>query len=147
MLVLHPLALHKFRLLYTLAFRPGTTTSRPLKTIYVPIASFSLQDKLIIFSVFLHNLWNLVLDTRRNSVVRGGSGVSSGGGSVPLITVICRGMRPTPEERDEIVPLLAVFAALFGYLLVTIHDTEFYGLRSDQRRGTFGMTHPHLCYV
>ena len=105
----------------------------------MPIASFSLQDKLIFFPVFLHNLWNLVLDTRRNSVVRGGSGVSSGGGSVPLITVICRGMRPTPEERDEIVPLLAVFAALFGYLLVTIHDTEFYGLRSDQRRGTLGM--------
>ena len=25
------------------------------------------------------------------------------------------------------MPLLTVFAALFGYLLVTIHDTEFYG--------------------
>jgi ubiquitin-protein ligase E3 C len=31
------------------------------------------------------------------------------------------------HERDAIVPLLAVFASLFCYLLVTIHDTEFYG--------------------
>ena len=31
------------------------------------------------------------------------------------------------QERDAIVPLLAVFASLFCYLLVTIHDTEFYG--------------------
>ena len=30
-------------------------------------------------------------------------------------------------ERDSIVPLLAVFTSLFCYLLVTIHDTEFYG--------------------
>ena len=41
--------------------------------------------------------------------------------------MISRGIRTTPQERDEIVPLLTVFAALFGYLLVTIHDTEFYG--------------------
>ena len=31
------------------------------------------------------------------------------------------------QERDAIVPLLAVFASLFCYLLVTIHDTECYG--------------------
>ena len=30
------------------------------------------------------------------------------------------------HERDEIVPHLAVFSSLFGYLLVTIHDSEFY---------------------
>ena len=29
-------------------------------------------------------------------------------------------------ERDEIAPPLAVFTSLFRYLLVTIHDTEFY---------------------
>ena len=29
-------------------------------------------------------------------------------------------------ERDAIVPLLAVFSSVFGYLLVTINDTEFY---------------------
>jgi len=91
LLVSHPLALHKFRLLYTLAFRPG----------------------------FLHNLWNSVLETKRPSLV--------GNTAIPLITIISRGSRTTATERDEIVPLLAVFAALFGYLLVTIHDTEFYG--------------------
>ena len=93
LLVLHPLALHKFRLLYTLAFR----------------------------SNFLHRLWNLILDTKRPSPV------ASASGSVPLLTVISRGIRTTAEERDEIVPLLTVFSSLFGYLLVTIHDTEFYG--------------------
>ena len=41
--------------------------------------------------------------------------------------MISRGIRATTQERDEIVPLLTVFSALFGYLLVTIHDTEFYG--------------------
>ena len=97
LLVLHPLALHHFRLLYTLAFRP----------------------------TFLHNLWNLVLETKRPSLV--------GNTSIPLITVISRGSRTSPQERDDIVPLLAVFAALFGYLLVTIHDTEFYG--ESQLRG------------
>lgn len=30
-------------------------------------------------------------------------------------------------ERNTIAPLMAVFSALFGYLLVTINDTEFYG--------------------
>ena len=33
----------------------------------------------------------------------------------------------SPIERDDISPPLAVFSALFRYLLVTIHDTEFYG--------------------
>ena len=41
--------------------------------------------------------------------------------------MISRGIRLSVQERDAIVPLLAVFASLFCYLLVTIHDTEFYG--------------------
>lgn len=84
------LALHHFRLLYTLAFRPA----------------------------LLHRLWNLILDTKRPSLL---------GNAVPLLTVISRGIRLSAAERDAIVPLLAVFASLFCYLLVTIHDTEFYG--------------------
>ena len=90
LLLSDPLALHHFRLLYTLAFRP----------------------------VFLHRLWNLILDTKRPALM---------GSSVPLLTVISRGIRLSTHERDAIVPLLAVFASLFCYLLVTIHDTEFYG--------------------
>ena len=64
-----PLALHHFRLLYTLAFRP----------------------------VFLHRLWNLILDTKRPALM---------GSSVPLLTVISRGIRLSTHERDAIVPLL-----------------------------------------
>ena len=41
--------------------------------------------------------------------------------------VISRGIRLSVQERDAIVPNLATFASLFCYLLVTIHDTEFYG--------------------
>ena len=51
LLLSDPLALHHFRLLYTLAFRP----------------------------VLLHRLWNLILDTKRPSLV---------GSSIPLLTVI-----------------------------------------------------------
>ena len=35
------------------------------------------------------------------------------------------------HERDEVVPHLAVFSSLFGYLLVTIHDSEFYNNSSE----------------
>lgn len=41
------------------------------------------------------------------------------------------------HERDDIVPHLAVFSSLFGYLLVTIHDTEFYN-NSSQKLGVKG---------
>ncbi len=41
--------------------------------------------------------------------------------------MISKGLRLTPSEQDRVAPLLAVFSALFGYLLVTVHDTEFYG--------------------
>ena len=51
LLLSDPLALHHFRLLYTLAFRP----------------------------VLLHRLWNLILDTKRPSLM---------GSSIPLLTVI-----------------------------------------------------------
>ena len=53
LLLSDPLALHHFRLLYTLAFRP----------------------------VLLHRLWNLILDTKRQSKALVGS-------SIPLLTVI-----------------------------------------------------------
>ena len=36
-------------------------------------------------------------------------------------------MRLSQAEEPLIVPPLAVFSSLFGYLLVTVHDTEFYG--------------------
>ena len=115
LMVLHPFALHKFKILFTLAFRPS----------------------------FLHRLWNLVLETKRMGLF--------GTAPVPLLTVrvisdynctlgvemsfsfqvLSWGIRTTSTERDEIVPLINVFTSLFGYLLVTIHDTEFYGESSQ----------------
>ena len=41
----------------------------------------------------------------------------------PLLSVLARGIRLTAAESASIVPMLVVFAALFGYPLVTIHDT------------------------
>ena len=31
------------------------------------------------------------------------------------------------SEQEMMVPPLTVFASLFGYLLLTVHDTEFFG--------------------
>jgi len=41
--------------------------------------------------------------------------------------MLSRGLKLNPTEQNRIAPILAVFASLFGYSLVTIHDTEFYG--------------------
>ena len=48
----------------------------------------------------------------------------------PLLSVLARGIRLTAAESASIVPMLVVFAALFGYLLVTIHDTGTLQLHS-----------------
>eukprot|EP00095_Tigriopus_kingsejongensis_P006661 maker-scaffold363_size195477-snap-gene-0.52 protein:Tk06661 transcript:maker-scaffold363_size195477-snap-gene-0.52-mRNA-1 annotation:"ubiquitin-protein ligase e3c" len=90
LLLADKVAIHKFRLLNTLAFR----------------------------SALIHRLWNLILDAKQPSSI---------GKPIPLLTVISRGIRINRMERNAIAPLLAVFSSLFGYLLVTINDTEFYG--------------------
>ena len=58
----------------------------------------------------------------------------------PLIAVLSRGLKMTLEERQAVAPSLAVFSSLFGYLLVTINDTEFYssGPEGGQTRGQQG---------
>ena len=50
----------------------------------------------------------------------------------PLISLLARGIKMSAHERDDVVPHLAVFSSLFGYLLVTIHDSEFYGNNSSK---------------
>ena len=40
--------------------------------------------------------------------------------------MLARGIRLTAAESASIVPMLVVFTALFGYLLVTIHDTGMF---------------------
>jgi len=66
---------------------------------------------------FLHQLWTIIVTTSQVSIF---------GSPTPLISLLSRGIKMSAQERDEIVPQLAVFSSLFGYLLVTIHDTEFY---------------------
>jgi ubiquitin-protein ligase E3 C len=52
--------------------------------------------------------------------------------------VMARGIRMTAQEWDAIVPMLFVFTSLFGYLLVTIHDTGIQDvLAAKQQNFTF----------
>ena len=50
--------------------------------------------------MFLHRLWNLILDTKRPALM---------GSSVPLLTVISRGIRLSTQERDAIGEFYANF--------------------------------------
>jgi len=74
---------------------------------------------------FLHQLWAIIASTSQVSIF---------GSPTPLISLLARGIKMTMQERDDIVPQLAVFSSMFGYLLVTIHDTEFYN--TGQTTGT-----------
>ena len=42
----------------------------------------------------------------------------------------------TSNERDEVVPHPAVFSSLFGYLLVTTHDSKFYSSTGGEKPGS-----------
>ena len=71
---------------------------------------------------FLHRLWAAITATCQVSVFSS---------PTPLISLLARGITLSAAERDKVVPRLAVFSSLFGYLLVTIHDSEFYGSDRD----------------
>jgi hypothetical protein len=82
----------------------------------------ALHDYALLYSLafrppFLRQLWEIVRCTTQPSLF---------GAPTSLLSVIARGIKMSGTERDEIAPPLAVFTALFRYLLVTIHDTEFY---------------------
>jgi len=86
-------------------------------------SSQALHDNCLLYTLafkpsFLHQLWLLTRNSFQASLF---------GTPTPLLSIISRGLKMSPPERDDIVPLLAVFCSLFRYLLVTIHDTEFYG--------------------
>jgi len=86
-------------------------------------SSKALHDNCLLYTLafkpsFLHQLWLLTRSSAQASLF---------GTPTPLLSIISRGLKMSNSERDEIVPLLAVFCSLFQYLLVTIHDTEFYG--------------------
>ena len=82
----------------------------------------ALHDYCLLYTLafrpnFLHQLWTVISTTSQASIF---------GSPTSLISLLSRGIHMSHQERDEIVPHLAVFSSLFGYLLVTIHDTEFY---------------------
>eukprot|EP00092_Neocalanus_flemingeri_P033885 GFUD01036847.1.p1 GENE.GFUD01036847.1~~GFUD01036847.1.p1 ORF type:complete len:1078 (-),score=314.76 GFUD01036847.1:112-3345(-) len=82
----------------------------------------ALHDYCLLYTLafrpnFLHQLWAIITTTSQPSIF---------GSPTPLISLLSRGIKMSARERDEIVPQLAVFSSMFGYLLVTIHDTEFY---------------------
>jgi len=79
---------------------------------------YAILHSLAFRPFFLRQLWQLVCSTSQPSLF---------GSPTPLISIISRGFKMNPLERDAISPPLAVFSSLFRYLLVTIHDTEFYG--------------------
>ena len=81
---------------------------------------------------FLHRLWSVVTSSQQASLM--------GCHPTPLLAVLSRGLKMTQEERQTVAPSLAVFSSLFGYLLVTINDTEFYssGPEGGQARGQQG---------
>jgi ubiquitin-protein ligase E3 C len=79
---------------------------------------FNILNILPFHPLILRRLWHLVLETKQATSI---------GRPMALITVISKGMRMTRAEQEQIVPILAVFVSLFGYLLFTVHDTEFFG--------------------
>lgn len=89
LLITNKNAVHKYKILYMLAFKP----------------------------VFLRQLWSNLLTISQTSLF---------GGSTPYLHIISRGIALTAEETSKIVPLLAVFCALFSLLIATLHDNEFF---------------------
>ncbi|GAB6029035.1 hypothetical protein CHUAL_004823 [Chamberlinius hualienensis] len=90
LLMHHRLAINKYRLLYTLAFKPN----------------------------FFRYLWHSVANMASSP---------SFGSPTPLLQLLSRGISLSPQERNDIVPVLVIFCSLMGYLFQTLHDSEFYG--------------------
>jgi ubiquitin-protein ligase E3 C len=90
LLLAHKQAANKFRILYTLAFRPS----------------------------FLRALWHTLTNTYRASDYQS---------QALLIRVLARGLELSRDEIATLVPPLAVFCSLFSLLLLTLHDSEFWG--------------------
>ncbi len=116
LLLSEKMAIHRYRLLHTLAFRPTV----------------------------IQRAWNFILNAKQE--VTHGKPISLVTVSVIIKTrdspprymyviyihvvhrqVLSKGLPLSSAEQSRLVPLVAVFSSLLGYLLVTVHDTEFYG--------------------
>lgn len=62
-----------------------------------------------------------------------------------MLQVISSGTQLSAEDRDWFLPQLIVFCALFGHLLPTQHDDEFYGI--DPGGGMGLPIDPKLCIM
>jgi ubiquitin-protein ligase E3 C len=80
--------------------------------------SYPLLFTLAFRPAFLHRLWSVVAATCQPALLSSSP--------TPLLAVLSRGLKMSALEREAIAPGLAVFCSLLGYLLVTIHDTEFH---------------------
>jgi ubiquitin-protein ligase E3 C len=87
---------------------------------------------------FLHQLWTLITSTTQPSLF---------GSPTPLLTLLARGVKMSSLERDQIAPSLAVFSSLFGYLLVTIHDTEFYNSQTNRQQNSGSKKAPDVSWM
>ncbi|XP_032221291.2 ubiquitin-protein ligase E3C [Nematostella vectensis] len=84
----------------------------------LPVYKTRLLYTLALKPSFIRQLWNHILQTT----------IASGTGkAVPLVQMIYRGQTFTVQEAELIVPMVAVFCALFSHTLFSIHDQEFYG--------------------
>ncbi|XP_072172763.1 ubiquitin-protein ligase E3C-like [Diadema setosum] len=84
-----------------------------------------LLYSLAINKAFIRHLW---------STLRTVSSISVTGTHIPLLQTISRGIDLPTSDINRIIPLLSVFCSLFGHLLVSLHDSEFYGEDSDPNK-------------
>ncbi|CRK94907.1 CLUMA_CG008399, isoform A [Clunio marinus] len=77
------------------------------------INEYRLLDMLAFKPEFIRTLWYTLLTTKtqKNQV---------------LISILSKGIQIPPSESSFVVPILATFCALFGRLLSTLHDGEFF---------------------
>ncbi|MGH0162181.1 UNVERIFIED_CONTAM: hypothetical protein FKN15_054862 [Acipenser sinensis] len=50
---------------------------------------------------------------------------------VPLLHVISRGSPMSPEDSNRLIPLFYLFSSLFSHSLISIHDSEFFGIPTE----------------
>ncbi|XP_063962252.1 ubiquitin-protein ligase E3C-like [Lytechinus pictus] len=86
-----------------------------------------LLYSLAINKSFLRHLW---------ITLRNVSSVSVTGSRIPLLQTISRGIDLPSTDINRIIPLLSVFCSLFGHLLMSLHDSEFYGDDADTNRNS-----------
>ncbi|MGH0129301.1 UNVERIFIED_CONTAM: hypothetical protein FKN15_004780 [Acipenser sinensis] len=53
------------------------------------------------------------------------------GSMVPLLQVISRGSPMSPEDSNRLIPLFYLFSSLFSHSLISIHDSEFFGIPTE----------------